>query len=95
MSEDVGSLLVFLSQDPNEICDEIGLCNTTHKAKALVNALNVLQPQPKQLLIPMMPGPVIFSPPEKNSKAPEVSFLIPLLFPCKNFVLQGRIQGGE
>ena len=38
-----------------------------------MNALNILQPQAKKLLIPLMPGPVILTPPEKNEKATDVS----------------------
>ena len=38
-----------------------------------MNALNILQPQAKKLLIPLMPGPVILTPPKKNEKATDVS----------------------
>ncbi|CAB3995678.1 hypothetical protein BSL78_18317 [Paramuricea clavata] len=55
--------------DPTEICNELGLCNSTQKAAGIVKALNILQPQSKNLLIPMMmPGPVILTP-EKKEKS--------------------------
>ncbi|CAB3995682.1 hypothetical protein BSL78_18317 [Paramuricea clavata] len=55
--------------DPTEICNELGLCNSTQKAAGIVKALNILQPQSKNLLIPMMmPGPVL-TPPEKKEKS--------------------------
>lgn len=38
-----------------------------------MKALNILQPQPKKILIPIMPGPVILTPPKKTEKATDVS----------------------
>ncbi|XP_028408448.1 prosaposin-like isoform X2 [Dendronephthya gigantea] len=56
--------------DPTTICDELGLCNATHKAVGIMSALEHLQPLAESVLVPIMPGPVILTPP-KNVESDE------------------------
>lgn len=55
----------YCVQDPTAICGQLGLCNSTQKVAELLEALDILQPQAKQLRIPMMLGPVILTPSKK------------------------------
>lgn len=54
-------------KDPTEICDELGLCNTTKKA--VQSVVQHSQPQVKEVFIPAIPAPLWFS----NVPKPQIS----------------------
>ena len=66
---------MLFCQDATEICDELGLCNSTKKATDIAKALDILLPE-KKPLIPIMPGPVMLTPPKTKEKSNDVSLML-------------------